>query len=165
MTSMCILAVSHRRERSFAQHAPSLLPDLVLRCIFPRAERLRKQQGIWFVAESPLLPGYVLAETPNPEALATALRKGATPVACFVGTLLPEERELLESIMEPSGLVRLSRGHIENERLLVHAGPLFGREASVLRIDRHRRTALVAAKGTRDRSKGVLVGLEVVSKG
>lgn len=164
VSTLCILAVSHRRERSFAQGAGNLLPGLIFRCIFPRAERFRKRQGTWHIAESPLFPGYVFAETPDPKALKAALQKGAEPVASFVGTLTPEERRFLESLMESSGLVRLSRGLIQDEQLNVYAGPLSGQEENVLKIDRHRRTALVAPDGESDRSKGVLVGLEVVSK-
>ena len=164
MNSLCILEVPRRRERSFALRAKRLLPDLVLRCIFPRAERLRRRQGAWLVAESPLFPGYVLAETRDAEALERALKANGAFGVRFVGTLSQEERTLLESIMEPEGLVRLSRGRIENERFLVQAGPLSGLEGNVLYIDRHKRTALVAPQGMREKSKSVLVGLEVESK-
>lgn len=164
MSSLCVLAVPRKREQSFSLHAQRLLPSLISRCVFPRAERLRKRQGVWVIAESPLFPGYVLAEAFDPDALAAALRVDGGRRARFAGTLSPEERALLESIMEPSGLVRLSRGRIENERLLVHVGPLSGLESSVLHVDRHRRTALVAPQGAREDSKSVLVGLEVASK-
>lgn len=164
LKDMCILAVPRKRERSFALRAKNLLPDLILGCSFPRAERLRRRSGAWLIAESPLFPGYILAETARAEALAAALRMGRIPGVRFAGTLSPDERVLLESIMEPGGLVRLSRGRIEHDRLLVHAGPLSGLEGNVLRIDRHKRTALVAPPGERRSSKSVLVGLEVVSK-
>lgn len=164
LNDLCILAVPRKRERSFALRAKSLLPDLILGCTFPCAERLHRRHGAWLITESPLFPGYILAETGCVEALAAALRTGRIPGVRFAGSLSSDEHALLESIMEPDGLVRLSRGRIEHDRLLVHAGPLSGLEDNVLRIDRHKRTALVAPIGERGGSMSVLVGLEVVTK-
>lgn len=59
--------------------------------------------------------------------------------------------------------MEMSEGIIEGDRVVVTRGPLKGREASITRIDRHKRLAWVDMD-VFGRSKSIRVGLEIVSK-
>ena len=153
--------------------------------VCPQAELARRAAGAWTLATQPLFPGYVLVESADAEALARELATLARPLRLVeVGgrpaALAPEEAELLFSLMDAEGVVRLSVGDIVAGELHVARGPLAGREDLVRRIDRHARAAWLApealplcarlsnqgepraAAGARRR--GPQVGLEVVSK-
>lgn len=59
--------------------------------------------------------------------------------------------------------MEMSEGIIEGDRVMVTRGPLKGHEASITRIDRHKRLAWVDMSMF-GRSKTIRVGLEIVSK-
>ena len=59
--------------------------------------------------------------------------------------------------------MEMSEGLIEGDCVTVISGPLKGREASIVRIDRHKRLAWVDVSMF-GRHKMIRVGLEIVSK-
>lgn len=59
--------------------------------------------------------------------------------------------------------MKMSKGVIEGDRVMVTRGPLKGHEALIARIDRHKRLAWVDMDMF-GRHKTIRVGLEIVSK-
>ena len=125
-------------------------PDLLLEAFVPKKEKWFKRGGAWSLQAKPMWPGYALVSTADPAALdglmlhmsspcrlAGEVGRGYAPLDGAVGSWLL-------SCMDASHVVRGSVGYLIDGSLRVVSGPLAGREPSVLRYDRHKRTALVA---------------------
>ena len=183
-TAWYALPVASGHEAAAVRRVRRLCPAAVA-AVCPQAELARRAAGTWTLATQPLFPGYVLVESADSEALARELAALARPLRLVeVGgrpaALAPEEAELLFSLMDAEGVVRLSVGDIVAGELHVARGPLAGREDLVRLIDRHARAAwlspealpLCARLGAQGelraagaaRRRGPQVGLEVVSK-
>lgn len=143
---------------------PAILSDIY----FPQAETMRKYQGEWVKRQSPLFPGYLFADTDEPDELRSLFHRvpkltrllgaGAEPIP-----LTDQETEWLDKILNPVHVVEFSTGIIIGDRLSVERGALKGMEGLVIHIDRHKRTAVLEVEMF-GRKVRTTLGLEVVRK-
>ena len=80
-----------------------------------------------------------------------------------VSALSTEERAYLEGLMDEEHNVRISKGEILNGEVIITEGPLKGYESNIIRIDRHKRRAILNVR-MNDREMQVDVSLEIVKK-
>lgn len=149
-----------------ARHAQGAVED----CFIPKWEVMRRQSGQWHRKLEKLFPGYVFVQTNAPELLCEALRRvpAFTRMLTFAGdACLPlsddEVAWINATTSTDTHVMEMSEGIIEGDRVVVTRGPLKGREASIARVDRHKRLAWVDMNMF-GRNKTIRVGLEIVSK-
>lgn len=116
------------------------------------------------------VPGYLFVETNEPELASERLRELPLfmRVLADVGgeflSLSDDETSWIRSLTtERSHVVEMSEGVIEGDRVIVTQGPLKGREAWIIKVDRHKRLAWLDMRMF-GRTKSIKVGLEIVSK-
>lgn len=125
-------------------------PDCLRRAFALRKECWMKRQGVWRMVAKPMWPQYLFAESIDAVALAEALGKLSFRVEIAgvegrgVAPLDDGVRAWLEQNVDSTGTVRGSVAEIVGGELRVLSGPLVGQESRVLKVDRHKRTALVA---------------------
>lgn len=149
-----------------AAHVSRLIGPAAGACFVPRTAYERRRAGTWRTEYELTFPSYVFISVADDEALERGLsvmtaRAHLPRIGERVATLDSREAELLAALMDQSHVIRVSRGALEDGRLVVQEGPLAGLEHLVTRIDRHRRVAYVSSGLSEG---GLRVGLEVVSK-
>ena len=173
------------REDAAARRVAALGGSAVQACFPLRRQMPRKTAGEWGIATDLLLPGYLFLASDDPEAVAHALRRSTQPDLALsadgaLAALTDAEAALVLALGGAEGVVRVSRGAIEDGRLAVASGPLAGVEGLACHVDRHRRAAWLdpsradevllgrapgaAAPALPVDARGLKVGLEVVSK-
>lgn len=141
--------------------------DALRDCFVLRRQALRRYEGAWHLCDEVMFPGYIFLVADDPAGLAGRLDV-LTSFSYLLGsgtapaTLDERETAFVRDFGGPRHTVALSRGVVENGRLVVREGPLKGREHLVAKIDRHKRVARLTAGMLGEGS--VRVGLEVVSK-
>lgn len=155
-----------RATEMIARYAQGAVED----CFTPKREVVRRQSGQWRSKLEKLFPGYVFVRTSTPEVLCEALGRvpAFTRMLTSAGDIcLPLSDDEVAWISAftnaETHVMEMSEGIIEGDRVVVTRGPLKGREASITRIDRHKRLAWVDMD-VFGRSKSIRVGLEIVSK-
>lgn len=182
-----VVQVVPSREDATARRIAALCGDAVQACFPLRRLMPRKTAGEWGYATDLLLPGYLLLASDDPEAVSHALSRSTQPDLLLsangaLSVLTDAEAALVRALGGAEGVARVSRGAIEDGRLVVASGPLVGLEGLVCHVDRHRRAAWLdpsradevllgrapgAAPGALALPAGACglkVGLEVVSK-
>ncbi|WP_350454603.1 antiterminator LoaP [Slackia heliotrinireducens] len=143
--------------------------DIAKEVFVPQAEVLRRLRGEWVKRKELLLPGYVFVIASDPERLNRALIEipAFTRLLgndCSFTPLLDDEIKFIESFTtENHRVIRMSRGVIEGDEIIIHEGPLKGQTGLIKRIDRHKRQAYLEMS-IMGRLKTVKIGLEIVSK-
>ena len=142
--------------------------ELVGQCFLPYYERKRKYRGLWRVEKAILFPGYIFVETNNIQELYFALKEipELTKVLRAEDAWLPlyaEEEKFLERLMGEERIVRLSKGYIEGDKVIIKEGPMQGLEGMIRKIDRHKRIAIIEVELFM-RKVEVSIGLEIVEK-
>lgn len=140
------------------------------RAFVPRVKRKRKYMGAWHTEERVLFSGYVFVEIEKEDLLAFRdfLRRYGQTVR-FVNTdgeMLPiteAERQYIKHLIGEDEVAQVSVGYIEGDKVYVTDGPLVGREGDVVKINRHKREAVVAIPFMGDVVR-VTLSLEIVSK-
>lgn len=119
----------------------------VRRAFVPKALVSRKVAGEWKLVPRPLLPGYFIVESAQPEALAQALC-GLDAFAQVVkenGTFKPltwrDKQWIWAYTNNGRGAVDVSEGYVEAGVLHVVSGPLVGREAQVVKVNHRKKLA------------------------
>lgn len=168
---MWYIAQVHRgREMAMLELCRTLLiPRVAQECFLPQYEVMRKVAGSWHLVKRLLFPGYLFFVTKNPQQLYHELR--SVPVALrLLGndknsffSLTERERAWLASFMDASYTVRMSKGYIAGDKIVVTRGPLRGFEGDIRKIDRHKRRAYIDISLFGD-SMLASVGLEIVKK-
>lgn len=145
-----LIQVPEGRERTTAERLLSIVSHATLEDAFcPSKELWMKREGVWFVTRKLMYPSFVFAATRDVRALGKELDRlsfpaelvGAREHACF--PLADDARLWFEHVMDPTHVIRSSTGSIVNGVLHVTSGPLVGQEAALVRVDRHKRYALV----------------------
>ena len=146
-----VLHVSQGTEAPTAEKLNRILGGTCLTRAFAlRKECWMKRQGNWFLVTKPMWPQYLFAESGDAAALVDALRTLSFRVEPAglegrgVAPLDDGVRAWLEASADSTWCVRSSVAEIVGGELRVTSGPLVGQEARVLKVDRHKRTALVA---------------------
>lgn len=134
----------------------------------PLFEYKRKNQGVWNIFHEVMFPGYVFVVTDDPEAMRIKLRSlpEFAKLIRVDGEYIPitgDEEIYLRKLCGDDMIARMSEGIIEGDKIWVTEGPLIGREASVVKIDRHKRIAYIRIEMF-GQMNTVKVGLEIVEK-
>lgn len=122
---------------------------LLRECFSPVYIHRLKYHGEWRDVEQRLLPGYVLAVTSDPLALAHAIMgiREFSRMLTMAETIVPlreDERAWIEKWTESGNrVVPISVGYRKGDTLVVTEGPLKGREAMVIRVIRKKCIAVL----------------------
>lgn len=146
--------------------ASELLEDAYI----PVVEQYRKYHGEWRVVKEILFPGYLFVVSDRIAELYFALKRvprftrllGADKE--FLWPLSEEEVAFLQSFCaNKSHTVDLSLGYIVGDKVTITSGPLVGKEASIIKIDRHKRIACLEIRFF-NQTLISKVGLEIIRK-
>lgn len=150
----------------------SFLKDHEIKAFTPTMERIHKKQGAYQKIVVPMFPNYIFIiseldqkdfneELRKLKQLKSGIIKQLTYDNDGTSALLPEEKDLLESLMDDCYLIRHSVGMMEGDRIIVTDGPLIGMESRIKRVDRHKRLAYLECELL---GKQVKISLEVIKK-
>lgn len=144
-------------------------PSTFSEVFVPRYRASRKAAGEWEFYYPVLTPGYIIVDTCKIGAFEAQLRK----VPAFTRLLGDdagfkpldrEERVWLEAWTKPDDrVVEGSIGRIDKGRLKILSGPLIGREADIVKVNRRKRKATIRMM-VMGREKEVTLELEIVGK-
>ena len=147
-----VIWTTARNERNVEEQIGKDVPErLYRRCWLPMKTERQKWDGEWKDVETVLFPGYLFLDTDRPEEFSAAAKK----MKGYIGLLKNEdvflpisaaEEEIIRRLTGETGCAGISTGVIENGRLRVINGALFGMEKYITRIDRHKRKAYLEMK-------------------
>lgn len=122
---------------------------LLKECFSPSFVHRMRSDGTWHDVERLLLPGYVIAVTPDPDRLARRLGRipEFTKLLAMGEAFVPlrdEEHAWIEKwTTEGDRTIPISIAHRKGDRIEVTDGPLKGREGMITRVIRKRCLAQV----------------------
>ncbi|MBP3208567.1 MAG: antiterminator LoaP [Oscillospiraceae bacterium] len=134
----------------------------------PLYKRQKKIRGKLETVTLVLYPGYIFCETDDPVRLFAEL-KGIKELTKLLRSdediipVEPKEAEALYKLFGQDHVVEVSTGYIEGGRVRITAGPLEHFEGQIIRVDRHKRAAVIELDFM-GRKTQTTVGLEVVDK-
>ena len=143
--------------------------SLLKECFVPRRKVAFKEADEWKTMEEPLFPGYVIVDSEQPKRLRAALDRlpDFARLLDVDGAFLPLDDEEVAWIdaftRRGHRVVDMSRAVVEGGVVRITSGSLVGKEAQVKRINRRKRTAVLALR-ILGRDVEVPVGLEIVRK-
>ncbi len=142
--------------------------DVLEDCFIPHYESMKRYHGEWHKVKSILFPGYVFLISDDVKELYYRLKNviGLTKILGTGDEIVPlykEEIEFLESFGAKKESVKISKGIIEGEQVIVLEGPLKGYEGCIRKIDRHKRLAFLEIE-LMGRKVETQVGLEIVDR-
>lgn len=144
------------------------LEGFVKRSFVPRKAINKKKGGEWLVQEKALFPGYLFVDTDDAEELSLRLRKteGFSQILTTDKKIFPlygNDANFAEKLYNRKGLFDMSEGYIEGDMIRVTAGPLYGLEGLIKKIDRHKRLAYLEYSMF-GQTMSTSVGLEITEK-
>ena len=137
-----------------------------IKAFTPLKEVVHRIQGKRVIVKKPLFRSYVFVETElNPNGFQQALLRYRSQMRYEddVSALSTEERAYLEGLMDEEHNVRISKGEILDGEVIITEGPLKGYESNIIRIDRHKRRAILNVR-MNNQDLQVDVSLEIVKK-
>lgn len=164
-----VIQVQTGTEERIRLQCENRIPKEVLRsCFLPYYEEQRKIQGKWTTQKKLLFPGYVFAVTEQIEELYEGLKKiiGTTKLIGTGKEIVPLKEEEVRFLCEFGGeehVAEMSKGIIEQSKVIITSGPLMGKEGYIRKIDRHKRKAWLEIEMF-GRKQTVQAGLEIVAK-
>lgn len=155
-------------ERICAQCSRKIPGAVLERCFIPRYEEKKHIQGAWRTQKQILFPGYVFVVTSDIRKLHDGLKTviGLTKLLGTGREIVPlseGEKEFLLSFGGEEQVVQMSEGIIIGSQVIIHSGPLKGKEGYIRKIDRHKRKAWLELPFLGGMQR-VQVGLEIVSR-
>ena len=153
---------------SYVRHSVIIIRMHTRNALYQRMEKYRKVKGQPTKQLAHLLPGYLFFVSDHPQELQKLLKRipefaktlgdddGAIP-------LYQEEVEFLQRYTGEERILKMSEGYLVGSELVVTDGPLKDYQGKVMKIDRHKRTAVLELEFLGRKTK-VTVGLEVVRK-
>lgn len=171
-----VLQVERGHEAAMAQLLTRVLPASAIdEPVFePTYSSWMKLNGAWTLVRRPLLPGYLIAVSGEPELLQKSI-DGVVEFCRVLGTeagpvALPREAEwLFGGLAEPGArCLPVSVGYkLSDGSVAIAEGPLMGHEGLICHIDRHKRIAIleVALAGERIRAHAGLAVLPLPEDG
>ncbi len=162
------------KEDNVVWQLRSLL-DLNLFSVFvPMLEKIFKKKELTIKEKVPLFPGYVFVESDFPDNI---FREYTMKIIYKINDIIKllkygdsekmslkeNERSSLFILCNASHCIESSSGIIERDRVCIKEGPLKGMESKILKINRHKREALVELRIMGD-IRQIKVGLEIVEK-
>lgn len=142
--------------------------NILNECFVPYYEFMKKYHGEWHRERKVLFPGYVFLISEHIEELYLELKKviGLTKMIGTGEEIVPlsvKEVEFLETFGEKNQVVKMSKGIIEGDKVIITSGPLKGNEGCIKKIDRHKRKAYLEVEMF-GRMVETQVGVEIVEK-
>ena len=148
--SWYVIQVTTGAERRFCSLIELLSPSgAVEECFSPRYATQIKKAGKWIDVQKPLLPGYVIVVSDRLDLVIRTLREipEFTRLLKMGESFVPlaaEERARIEALSNNHNrCIDMSMGVIEHGRVVVQSGPLCGREAMIVSVNRHKNVAFV----------------------
>ncbi len=139
----------------------------------PQIERMRKVGGKWNLVLRPMFSGYLFITSNEPKQLYERIHHALGKTIFkyvklirndeYIIPLSPSDERIVTEMSDEKHVLRASLGYIKGDKLIVTDGPLQGHEGSVVKIDRHKRTAVIEAEFLGE-MRHITVGLEVVKK-
>lgn len=137
-------------------------------CFIPKTETVRRVRGSLTKRENILFPGYLFFDSADAPLLYEQLKKipeftkllGADGVP---KPLYPHEEAFLRRLSDGERVIRISKGYMKGDELVVTDGPLKNCRGRLTHIDRHKREAKLEVDFLGDK-RTLTVGLEVVKK-
>lgn len=134
----------------------------------PLFERRKCIRGEWTRVTTPLFPGYIFFQTDDVADMYRRLKKidAFTRILMTGDVYTPissDEERFIETLTGDDHIVETSVGVIEGDQIIIKRGPLYGLEGSIIKINRHKRIAIIRAEfmgGPRE----IKVGLEIIDK-
>lgn len=166
-TRLAAVSVPAGQERAAAERIRTHAGTAATEVFVLMREVARRTSGTWTTERAIAYPGCVFVATGDAEALQERLAapglRGAHLIESnsAVSFLSDEEAAFVYDLGGADHVIRMSVGDIVAGRLVVRSGSLVGHEGLVARVDRHRRSAWLAADAP---ARGLRVGLEVMSK-
>lgn len=146
-----------------------LIPNDVLKeCFIPYYEKKIKYLGRWHIMNEILFPGYIFMVSNQIDNLMAEVRRIPKLIKILgngkeIIPLYDKEIEFLMKFGEEEHLIKMSKGYIENDKIVIKEGPMKSYEGTVKRIDRHKRKAVIEVEFF-GRTMEVNMGLEIVNK-
>lgn len=127
---------------------------------------MKRYQGKWHKEKTILFPGYILLVSGDEEKLYHRLKK-VTGLTIGTGReIVPLDEAEVRSLREfgiEEQIVSMSKGIIENDKVMATTGPMKGNEELIRKIDRHKRRAYLEIEMF-GRKIETQVGLEIVAR-
>ena len=135
----------------------------------PKYERLMRRDGVWRVEDTLLFPGYLFVDSDTIDDVYWGVKKVPRMTKFLRNEEGPQaiyeyEEKFLRGLMDESHTVRLSRGLIVGDEVIITEGALKDYTGRIVNIDRHRREAKLSVKLFGGVETPVKVGLEVMYK-
>ena len=158
-------------ERKLCSWIKDFVPDRLYEdCFVPLIEQNRKIKGEWKTCKKPLFPGYLFVKTDETNIGRFAERLKRSELFAVIlstdGEFTPvseEEIYVINCAYRNSGILGLSVGMIEGDKITILSGPLIGMEGSIKKINRHKRTATIELF-LFGRISRINIGLEIILK-
>ncbi len=164
-----VVQVLGGQEKATLEVVRGLIDENVLAEAFiPQREVMRHQAGEWIKTREILFPGYLFVDAANPERLFGELSRVPT-FTRLLGTdggfvpLSDEEVGLIRALTGDNHVAEVSEGVEEGGSVRILNGPLRDLDATIVKIDRHKRAAF-ASMHIFGRETIVKLGLEIVRK-
>ena len=131
-------------------------------------ESKRRYLGTWNIERKLLFPGYVIAVTEDVTSVDNQLKK-LPEFGRFlrhgsdIVPLSDDEVSLIRKLTGDTGTVAMSYGMQVGDKVRVTEGALVGLEYRIVKIDRHKRKAVIEIELFREK-KEITVGLEILVK-
>ncbi len=134
----------------------------------PKIDMERRVRGIDELVTKPMFPGYIFFDTKEVEDLFYRLKRvnGLTKILRTGTEFTPiteDEAEIIQRLGGKEHRVVISTGYKEGDRAVITEGPLKDFSGDILRIDRRKRTAVIAVSLLGE-IREIKVGLKVLNK-
>lgn len=143
------------------------------RAYTPTIERVKRFHGVDRKVTKYMFPGYLFIDTDDPLDLYQRVIMGMGTVIfryCrvihnneYIAVVHPREQRRIRELCDGDYILKMSEGYIKGDELIVTQGPLKDFKGKLLRIDRHKKTAVIECQ-LLGGSRPVTVGLEVIRK-
>lgn len=139
----------------------------------PVTERIWKIEGQWQRVLVPMFKGYLFISSDDPTGLFGRIHESlGKTIFRFVKLLKDDEyiiplsdsdESMVKELSDEDHVIKASIGYLKGDTLIVTDGPLKGHEGQVVKIDRHKRIAVLSVEFLGEK-RNLTVGLEVVKK-
>lgn len=168
----CIQTDTHYTERIRDAIKENVIVDGE-EVFMPVTERLRKIEGKWQKVLIPMFYGYLFITSDDSTGLYERLRNSMGKTIFkyvkllrnneYIIPLTPADEKIVTDLSDENHVIKASLGYIKGDTLIITDGPLKGHEGQVVKIDRHKRIAILSLEFLGEQ-RNVTVGLEVVRK-
>lgn len=157
------------KEHQLLEHMERELDKKLYNSVWlPTKVEKRKFKGEWQDVEKLLFPGYMFLDTDCIEDTAAELRRypeciGILKVDDEYVPITKKEEDILHKLTGAGGKMDVSVGYIEDGRVRILSGPLFGMEQYIISVDKHKRMVKVEMELFNE-IKSFTAALELVNK-